>query len=362
MPPHPLSRFDLPSAIPDVTPVSKPVATRHALRNVRAFRGALLRWFDKNGADHPWRQTTDPYAILVSEVMLQQTTVRAVIQNRRFERFLKEFPNLHTLARAPENKLLRAWEGLGYYNRVRNLQKAARVILEKYDGEFPSEPRSLESLPGIGRYTAGAIASFAFGYPSPIVEANITRLLSRLFDWRKPAATPESQSQLWSWAETLLPSRDARSFNSALMELGQSHCSPRSPSCPQCPVRDFCATRNPENLPLKQPRRQWIEVDEHVVLVRKHDGPVLMAREEGTRRKGLWKLPERDQDQLVDFPLLATRRYGITNHKVTLYIYHCTPSQLPPASKNAREKFHSSRNLRTLPMPSPFRRALADLL
>ncbi len=294
--------------------------------------------------------------------MLQQTTVRAVIQNRRFERFLKEFPNLHTLARAPENKLLRAWEGLGYYNRVRNLQKAARVILEKYDGEFPSEPRSLESLPGIGRYTAGAIASFAFGYPSPIVEANITRLLSRLFDWRKPAATPESQSQLWSWAETLLPSRDARSFNSALMELGQSHCSPRSPSCPQCPVRDFCATRNPENLPLKQPRRQWVEVDEHVVLVRKHDGPVLMAREEGTRRKGLWKLPERDQDQLVDFPLLATRRYGITNHKVTLYIYHCTPSQLPPASKNAREKFHSSRNLRTLPMPSPFRRALADLL
>lgn len=342
--------------------MSKPVATRHALRNVRAFRGALLRWFNANGADHPWRQTSDPYAILVSEVMLQQTTVRAVIQNRRFESFLEEFPDLHTLARAPESKLLRAWEGLGYYNRVRNLQKTARVILEKHDGEFPTEPRALESLPGIGRYTAGAVASFAFDYPAPIVEANITRLLSRLFDWRKPIATPESQNQLWSWAGTLLPSRDARAFNSALMELGQSYCSPRSPRCHECPVRDFCATRSPEKLPVKQPGRRWVEVDEHVLLVRKRDGPVLMAKEEGSRRKGLWKLPERDHDQLADFPLLTTRKYGITNHKVTMYIYHCTPSQLPPPGKNTREKFHSCNALRTLPMPSPFRKALADLL
>ncbi|MEC8942749.1 MAG: A/G-specific adenine glycosylase, partial [Verrucomicrobiota bacterium] len=212
--------------MPDVLPVPKPVATRHALRNVRAFRRALLRWFDQCGADYPWRRTTDPYAILVSEVMLQQTTIGAVIQNRRFERFLEEFPDLRALAGASESELLRSWEGLGYYNRVRNLQKTARTILETHGGVFPADPSVLESLPGIGRYTAGAVASFAFDHPAPIVEANITRVLSRLFSYREPIDTPDSRSQLWSWAEALLPPCNARAFNSAFMELGQSHCSP----------------------------------------------------------------------------------------------------------------------------------------
>ena len=346
----------------DVRTVPKPAATRHPLRNIRGFRSALLRWFDECGADYPWRRTTDPYAILVSEVMLQQTTIGAVIRNRRYERFLKKFPDLHALAEAPESELLRTWEGLGYYNRVRNLQEAARVILKDHGGEFPTDPQGLESLPGIGRYTAGAVASFAFDHPAPIVEANIARVLSRLFDYREPVDAPVGRSQLWSWAEALLPTRHARAFNSALMELGQSHCSPRSPHCLQCPVRDFCSTRDPGKLPLKKPRRPIVEMNEHVLFVRKRSGPVLLAREEGPRRRGLWKLPERNHDQLADFPLLSTRGYDITHHRVTMHIYRCPPSRIPPAAGTPTEEFHCSTSLPELPMPSPFRRALADLL
>ena len=346
----------------DPQSVSKPTASRHALRNVRAFRQTLLNWFARYGADYPWRKTRDPYAILVSEIMLQQTTIGSVIQNRRFERFLDTFPDLHSLADAPERDLLRAWEGLGYYNRIRNLQGAAQSILTEHEGVFPATPDGLESLPGVGRYTAGAVASFAFNYPAPIVDANVSRLLSRLFDWREQIQTSGSQTRLWSWAGQLLDCDQPRPFNSALMELGQTFCTPRSPACPRCPVRDFCLTREPEKLPRKRTRRAPVRVDEHVLFVQKRNGPVLLAQEEGTRRKGLWRLPERSHHQLSDFPLLGTRNYGITHHKVTMHIYRCSPSQLPPQEKKTTEKFHSSREIIDLPMPSPFRKALHSLL
>ncbi len=348
--------------MPDLRPVLKPASARDPLKNVRALRNALLRWFDQRPTDYPWRQTTDPYAILVSEIMLQQTTVAAVIQNRRFERFLETFPDLETLAAAPEPELLRAWEGLGYYNRVRNIQKAARAVLSEHSGEFPPDPEALAALPGIGRYTAGAVASFAFGRAVPIVDANIARVLSRLFDFHEPVDQAAAQSQLWSWAESLLSSRSPRAFNSALMELGQSHCSVRSPDCRQCPIHDFCHTSDPAALPRKSPRRKTVAVDEHVLFVRKRSGAVLLAQEEGSRRKGLWKLPERSQDELADFPLLAVHRYAITHHRVTLHVHSCAPSQLPTASEARTEQFHAPSRLPGLPMPSPFRRALDSLL
>ena len=362
MPPPGVSRFDLAFAMTDPQAVSKPMANRHALRNVRAFRQALLRWFAREGADYPWRQTSDPYAIMISEIMLQQTTIGAVVKNRRFERFLDTFPNLQSLAEAPETELLRAWEGLGYYNRVRNLQKAAQVILEEHKGVFPATPEGLEALPGVGRYTAGAVASFAFNYPAPIVDANVARVLSRLMDWREEIHTSQSQAKLWEWAGQLLDRAKSRSFNSALMELGQSHCSPHAPDCLRCPGRDFCITHEPEKLPLKKPKRATVKIDEHVLFVQKPSGTVLLAQEAGTRRKGFWKLPERSHDQLADFPLLGRRRYGITHHKVTMHIYRCSPSELPPPQEKAREQFHSSEDLRDLPMPSPFRKALRELL
>jgi A/G-specific adenine glycosylase len=346
----------------DLLFVLKPVATRDPLRNVRAFRNSLLRWFGEHGADYPWRRTTDPYPILVSEIMLQQTTVGAVLQNRRFERFLSTFPDLASLASATEEELLRAWEGLGYYNRVRNLQKTARAVLEEHGGEFPTDPVLLETLPGVGRYTAGAVATFAFDRSAPIVDANIARVLTRLFDYRKPIETTASQDQLWSWASDLVPPRDARTFNSAFMELGQSHCSANSPDCLHCPARDFCATRDPEPLPAKKPRRKSVEVSEHVLFVRKRDGSVLLAQEAGSRRRGLWKLPERSHDQLADLPLLATRNYSITHHHVTVHIYRCPPSRIPARDPESHELFHAESALPDLPMPSPFRKALNALL
>jgi A/G-specific adenine glycosylase len=342
--------------------VTKPAATKHPLRNKRALRNALLRWFAAHRAEHPWRRTTDPYAILVSEVMLQQTTVAAVRQNRRFEKFLATFPDLRALADATEPELLGAWEGLGYYNRVRNLQKAARAILETHEGTFPSDPATLESLPGLGRYIAGAVATFAFDLPVPIVDANIARVLARLFNFPIPIDSSRGQRQLWTWAAELVPMHDPRSFNSALMELGQTTCSARKPACTHCPVRSFCQTRQPESLPVKKPKRATVAVTEHVLLCQEESGALLLAQESGSRRKGLWKLPERDLGQVADLPLLATRKYTITHHRVTLLIHACEPHQVPPAPAGSTEAFHPLARLPGLPMPSPFRRALEALL
>lgn len=340
----------------------KPQAKRHPLRNARAFRKAILSWFSEHGADYPWRRTSDPYQILVSEIMLQQTTVGAVIQNRRFERFLETFPDLETLAQATEEELLRTWEGLGYYNRVRNLQKTARAVLEDHEGTFPPDAAKLETLPGVGRYTAGAIATFAFDQRTPIVEANIARVLARLFDLSEAIDTTAGQRHLWTWATALVSPQQPRLYNSGLMELGQTHCAPRSPDCLNCPVQDFCQSRDPASLPRKRPKRNTVAVTEHVVFVQRRDGAVLLAQESGARRKGLWKLPERSHDQIADLPLLATRKYGITHHRVTLHIYRCSPGQLPPNDSNCEEQFHPAATLPKVPMPSPFRRALDALL
>ena len=176
---------------------------------MNSFAQRLLQWFDDKGRkDLPWQQNKTAYRVWVSEIMLQQTTVGAVLQNRRFERFLSTFPDLASLASATEEELLRAWEGLGYYNRVRNLQKTARAVLEEYGGEFPTDPVLLETLPGVGRYTAGAVATFAFDRSAPIVDANVARVLTRLFDYRKPIITnfPPLKIPLHPWRAKLTQS------------------------------------------------------------------------------------------------------------------------------------------------------------
>ena len=346
----------------NLTSVLKPAATKHPLRNTRAFRSALLRWFEAHREDHPWRQTTDPYAILVSEVMLQQTTVAAVRQNRRFEKFLATFPDLATLAAASEPELLKAWEGLGYYNRVRNLQKAAQAVLDHHQGRFPPSLEELEDLPGVGRYTAGAVASFAFGQAVPIVDANIARVLARLFDDPTPIDSTSGQRQLWAHATALVDPTHPREFNSALMELGQTTCSLRKPQCPTCPVRQFCHSTEPTTLPRKKERRATVQVTEHVLFTQKPNGALLLAQESGSRRKGFWKLPERSAEAVADLPILATRKYAITHHRVTLHIRPCPPAQLPPPLNGALEEFHPLYTLPDLPLPSPFRKALETLL
>ena len=261
------------------------------------FQTRLREWFENEGQDHPWRETKDPWAILVAEVMLQQTTVGAVRAGRRFEKFLYEFPSVEAIAAASEEVILKAWEGLGYYYRVRNLQKTAQTVISEWGGEFPKTASEIETLPGVGPYTAGAVTSFAYNKPAPIVDGNVARIFSRLFNDETEVDSTKGTRQLWHWADQLLDRKNPRIYNSALMEVGQVYCRPRKPDCLNCPISDFCQTREPEGLPRKKPKGKTVTVVEHALFA-KEQGRILLAKEEGTRRKGFYRLPLRSAEGL----------------------------------------------------------------
>jgi len=204
----------------------------------RLFVSALLHWFRRFGRDLPWRRTRDPYKILVSEVMLQQTQVERV--KEFYQRFLQTFPTVNDLAGAPEEAVLEAWDGLGYYNRARNLHKTAQAICRDHGGEFPATVEALASLPGIGRYTAGAIVSFAFLRPAPIVDTNVKRVLERIFMQRLHSSQAKQQKRLWKLAESLITPGSVWEINQALMDFGAGVCTAQKPTCPACPMRSFC--------------------------------------------------------------------------------------------------------------------------
>ncbi|MEX2558864.1 MAG: A/G-specific adenine glycosylase, partial [Pirellulales bacterium] len=206
----------------------------------REFRRRLLAWFGEHARDLPWRRSRDPYRVWISEIMLQQTQVATV--EPYFRRFLRQFPSLRALAAAPEEQVLLAWEGLGYYRRARQLHRAARMIVEEHRGRFPREPAAVRALPGIGRYTAGAITSIAFDAREAIVEANTVRLFSRLLAYAGDTGQAAAQRLFWEFAEQLLPAGGAGRFNQALMELGSLVCLPREPQCGRCPVAALCPT------------------------------------------------------------------------------------------------------------------------
>ncbi|MGJ8697184.1 MAG: A/G-specific adenine glycosylase [Verrucomicrobiaceae bacterium] len=333
----------------------KPPTVDDPLEKPADFRVQLREWFVPQAKDHPWRRTRDPWLVLISEIMLQQTTVASVIANRRFERFTAEFPDIHSIAHAPEEQLLRAWEGLGYYNRVRNLQKAARAVIDNHGGHFPNEASTLEQLPGIGKYTAGAVSSFSFDLPAPIVDANIARVLSRLFDFHDPVNSTSGLRQLWQWAELLLDRQHPRLHNSAIMELGQTFCSAKKPSCIKCPVASFCKTRCPEDLPVKSKGRETLQVDEHAIFNLKK-GQLLLALESGSRRKGFWRLPLRTPEETSHLTPFSKHRYTITNHRVSLYLYQM---EITPRKD---EVYHDIENLKSLPIASPIRRAIQSAI
>jgi len=201
----------------------------------------LLKWFGKNARDLPWRRTNDPYAIWVAEIMLQQTQVDTV--EPYYHRFLKRFPTVRRLARARPDTVLKLWEGLGYYSRARNLHLAAKTILRDHDGNIPRTKQALLSLPGIGLYTAGAIASIAFNRNEPLVDGNVIRVLCRLLRIRENPKSGPVQKQLWQIAKELLPSGRAGTYNQALMELGATICLPRRPSCDICPLQKICRAK-----------------------------------------------------------------------------------------------------------------------
>lgn len=329
-----------------------------ALR-IPAFRKALGGWFAKQGKDYPWRRTADPYAILVSEVMLQQTQIATVLGKGYYERFLARFPEVAALAAADDERLLKAWEGLGYYRRARMLRAAARVVVARHDGRFPQDWESLLALPGVGRYTAGAVRAFAFDLPGAVVDGNVARVLARVFDFREPVDDTVGRKQLASWAEIVEDPAAPRIHNSALMELGQTHCRPGPPACAECPVARHCRAADPARLPLKRPTAAVTAVDEHALWLRDRSGRVLLHREAGRRRTGLWKLPLREAAEVAHLPVVAELHYTITRYRVRLRVHR------PPNGKprpQPEEAWVSPADLAQLPLAAPFRRAVTRLL
>ncbi|NBV86636.1 MAG: A/G-specific adenine glycosylase [Verrucomicrobia bacterium] len=318
------------------------------------IRSKLANWFQRAGRTLPWRNEPSPYAVLVSEMMLQQTQVATVVPY--FLRWMERLPDFGALAEAPESAVLLLWQGLGYYSRARNLQKSARVVMERFDGRLPSDPALLRTLPGVGAYSAGAIASFAFDRAEAAVDANIARVLSRLKNVQTPVDTPAGTRQIWRLAEALLPAQGGRLYTSSLMELGALVCVAKNPRCLECPIRGECKAVDPALLPIKRQRRATVFLEEAAAwTVRGED--VLLEQQKGRRSGGLWKLPLRGESGRGE-PLFQTV-YPFTHHKVTLRVF----AAAAPVELGEHQRWFSKATvLSEAAMPAGHLRALQVLL
>lgn len=307
------------------------------------FRRRLRTWYKMHARDLPWRQNRDPYLVWISEIMLQQTQVATV--ESYFLRFREAFPTVEALAAAGEEDVLRLWEGLGYYRRARQLHAAAKVLADEYGGRFPDDPESVRALPGIGRYTAGAILSIAFDAREPILEANTIRLFCRLLAYRGQPTSTEAQRLLWSMAEAVLPRREVGAFNQGLMELGSQVCTPKTPLCDRCPVAELCRAKTlcvQDTVPAQKPKKKFEDVHEVALIVRRRGWVLLLRRPEGGRWAGLWDFPRYEMDHEPE-PILLQRlrekllaqtgidaapevhqkrmKHGVTRFRITLDCY-----------------------------------------
>lgn len=253
---------------------------------------ALVSWFREHQRDLPWRRDYAPYGIWVSEMMLQQTQVATVLPY--YNRWMKRLPDVKSLAEASEEVVLKLWEGLGYYSRARNLHKAAHKILQEYGGAIPTTVEELIKLPGIGRYTAGAIASIAFNQEEPVVDGNVIRVLCRVHAWKDDPTTKTMQQQLWQTARAWIPSGQARHLNQAMMELGATVCHVHQPTCQLCPLHPHCEAGQrglTESIPLKKQRRKTIKQSRLVIILKQKDKVLVCKRPETGLWAGLWEFP-----------------------------------------------------------------------
>ncbi|MFQ5673363.1 MAG: A/G-specific adenine glycosylase [Nitrospinales bacterium] len=342
-------------------------------KHCKTIRTALLKWFRKNRRDLPWRRTQDPYLIWVSEIMLQQTQVKTVTPYYR--RWIESFPNVQALARAPESRALKHWEGLGYYSRARNLHRAARIVVEQFRGKVPDTLEAITGLPGVGRYTAGAILSIAFQKAVPVLDGNVKRVLARLFCLPENGASAASQNRLWQTAERLLPKRSAGDFNQALMELGATVCGPRNPDCPSCPLRGLCQAHM-QNLQHRFPPRKTTQavkkIEVSAAVIRRGGKIFIQQRPLNGLMGGLWEFPggKRKNNESPDACLrreireelgvdilvrekLMTIKHSYTQFRVTLYVYRCRlPSGRIRATCCEQWKWVEARQLPSFPFPA----------
>jgi A/G-specific adenine glycosylase len=378
----------------------------HATRNTqhaptpRRLLPRLLAWFAANARDLPWRRTRDPYGIWVSEIMLQQTQVKTVIPY--WERWMRELPDIRSLANAKPEKIHKLWEGLGYYTRVRNMQKAAQVIEAKHGGQFPTNFADILALPGIGRYTAGAIASIAFNQPAPILDGNVIRVLCRLHGIGEDPLEKQSNARLWNLAEELVRTADetehatrnthqgvkaikikhpaappCSALNQSLMELGALICTPRSPNCTACPVAAHCTARR-ENRVAELPRpkqRAAVTARRFVVFVVERNGKYLVQQRDGNVVNAhLWEFPNREADANEPAEAVARKHFQATpkrltplcvvNHSITRYRIRAEAHQItlaPASARNSAGVWRTLSELRALPFTSAHRQ-IADRL
>jgi A/G-specific adenine glycosylase len=360
---------------------------------VAAYRDALVPWYRENARDLPWRRDPDPWGVWVSEVMLQQTRVETVIPY--WERFLAEFPDPAALAAASEDDVLRAWSGLGYYRRARMLQAGARAVLERHAGRFPRNEAEALAIPGVGRYTAGAIRSIALGIPAPILDGNVTRVLTRVFGIRGDVSKAAVARGLWELAAEVVADGDPGEVNQAQMELGALVCAPRTPACDVCPLAATCAARRDgtqAELPELRAKRPTVAVRRTVLLVRRDERVLLRRRRPGELLAGLWDLPGAfdgapgdrstgadEAAALLPFPVtvgesLGTLRHAVTYRRIRLDVHAAAPvdgtggpkadgaaraaADPPPAPDGAELRWIAPGETEDVALSSPARRIL----
>ena len=343
----------------------------------------LLKWYRTHARDLPWRQTSDPYSIWVSEIMLQQTQVTTVIPY--WERWMKELPTMQALAEASEQTILKLWEGLGYYRRARMLHKAAKIICEQHQGKFPQDHETILSLPGIGPYTAGAIASIAFDQPYPILDGNVIRVLTRYYTIKSNPKEPATQKQLWNLADQWVHQADlmhprtvdnCSHLNQSIMELGACTCLPGNlAQCTECPLNKTCnayKTSQAANLPNLPERRAVIQQHRFVFVLKNKNQYLMQQKGNDEHNEGLWEFynteapvrtnPEeailmsqqilqKEDLQVSNLGALSTIKHTITHHRIPL---HCYEGNVAKKGSNKRRKAQwiSVNRMPELPMPS----------
>ncbi len=324
-------------------------------KKTKSAHTALLSWHASQGRhDLPWRRKMDPYTVLVSEFMLQQTTVATVAP--RFSEWMRIFPTIAALASATEEEVLTAWQGLGYYSRARRLHTAATMIMERHHGIIPSEEIALLALPGIGDYTAAAIRAFSYDLHALVLDTNIIRVLSRWSNLDTPIDTGEGKKALLKIAKDFYPKQGCRSLASALMDLGATICTSGMPECSLCPLAPTCLAEQPEQLPRKAPRAVTLKQNELRVCFHQKNR-LFLELSQGPRWRGLWLLPELGETRIKGYRSapLAEITYPITRYRITMKIYE-TPDH-PPSHLRG----FTVEELEDIPIPSPHRKAIGAI-
>lgn len=354
-------------------------------RKIGAIVSRLLEWYPENARDLPWRRTTDPYPVFVSEIMLQQTQVKTVIPY--WERWMRALPDIQSLARANPRKLHKLWEGLGYYTRVRNMHRAAKVVVAQHNGKFPEQFDQILALPGIGRYTAGAISSIAFHQPRPILDGNVMRVLCRLFGIEGDPRGPQTNAELWSLAQELVANASSlksramhpvSAFNQSLMELGALICTPRQPRCAACPAAKLCIARRQNrigDLPALKPRVATTQRRFAAFVVQNKNKFLVRQRPPSVVNAHLWEFPNTEVDgkelrplefarqlfgeEVVSVAPLIAIRHTITRYRITLEAFTVEAGAFQP--KFGVSRWRSLEQLRRLPFSSAHKKILATL-